>query len=108
MWCVDPGVLCRNHLLGEHKELHQLVGHIRAGNTAAVRGHADRKQVDTSRIADRHAQLVAEMDRRGYNHASPLDYDDELALGAIDEAANLDDLADRCGACRERIDAATG
>lgn len=107
MWCVDPGLLCRQHLLGEHKELHQLVGHISAGNLAAVRGHAERSQVDTSRIVERHAALVVEMDRRGYNHASPLEYHDDLDLGDVDEEANLVELAERCVSCRERIEAAS-
>lgn len=106
MWCVDPALLCRQHLLGEHKELHQLVGNIQAEHTNAVKGHADRGQIDTSRIATRHECLVDEMRNRGYNHNSPLEYDDSLGLGEIDEKANLDDLAARCDACRERIEAA--
>lgn len=107
MWCVDPAVLCRQHLLGEHKELHQLIGHIRAGNTNAVRGHAKRGQVDTARITARHEELVAEMLDRGYNHESPLAYEDSLDLGEVDETANLDDLAERCEECRERIKVTT-
>jgi hypothetical protein len=103
MWCVDPELLCRQHLLGEHKELHQLVGHVRAGNTNALRGHAERGQIDTGRVAPRHEALVAEMERRGYNHDSPLAYDDTLGLGSVDEAGNREELAERCPECRERI-----
>ncbi len=103
---VAPAVLCDQHLLGEHKELHQLVGHIRAGNTAVVAGHADRGQVDTSRIQDRHTALVAEMDRRGFAHDSPMDYTDDLAMGAVDAARNREELRDRCDDCRARMDAA--
>lgn len=108
MWCVDPRLLCRQHLLGEHTELHQLVGHLRAGHTNAVRGHAERGQVDTSRISSRHEALVAEMERRGYTHDSPLSYDDTLDLGEVDERENLEELAARCDDCRERIEAARG
>lgn len=103
MWCVDPELLCRQHLLGEHTELHQLVGHVRAGNTNALRGHAERGQIDTARVAARHEALVAEMERRGYNHESPLAYDDALGLGRVDESSNLEELAERCPECRERI-----
>jgi hypothetical protein len=106
MWCVDPGLLCRQHLLGEHTELHQLVGHIEAGHTNAVEGQARRGQVDTARIVPRHRALVAEMRDRGYNHDSPLEYDDDLDLGGVDEGANREDLAERCEACCERIEAA--
>lgn len=102
MWCVPPEVLCRQHLLGEHKELHQLVGHIRAGHMNAVRGHAKQGQIDTARILDRHTKLAEELKRREYNHNSPLEYDDELDLGEIDEESNFDELIERCTECRER------
>lgn len=104
MWGVDPQLLCREHLLGEHREMHQEVGQIRAGNLASVRGHADHGQVDTSLLQQRHDELVAEMKRRGYNHNSPMDYDDELGLGSIDPASNRKELRERCDVCRERID----
>ncbi|MBX0298185.1 pyrimidine dimer DNA glycosylase/endonuclease V [Halomicroarcula sp. F27] len=106
MWCVDPELLCRQHLLGEHKELHQLVGHVRAGNTNAIHGHAERGQIDTSRVSARHRTLVAEMERRGYNHNSPLEYDDSLNVGNVDESANLVELRERCVDCQDRIDSA--
>ncbi len=101
---VEPRELCDQHLLGEHAELHQEVGQIRAGNLATVEGHAREGQVDTSRIAERHEQLVAEMERRGFDHDSPLDYEDELGLGEIDVEANREELKDRCDACRERME----
>lgn len=99
MWIVNPKILCDNHLLGEHKELHQLVGHIKAGNINVVKGHADRQQIDTSLITDRHEELVLEMIERGMNHHSPLDYVDKLNLGTVDVSYNIDDLCDRCEKC---------
>lgn len=104
MWLVDPELLCRKHLLGEHKELHQLVGHIEAGNTAVVEGHAEKGQVDTSEIENRHEELVEEMKRRGFNHDSSMEYDDELSAGEIDVSSNIEELAERCGDCRKRIE----
>jgi len=101
---VDPKVLCRNHLLGEHKELHQLVGHIEAGSIASVEGHADRGQIDTSLILERHETLVEEMKERGYNHKSPLEYEDDLNLGEIEAESNTEELIDRCEDCRERYE----
>ncbi|QIB75360.1 hypothetical protein G3I44_14315 [Halogeometricum borinquense] len=103
-WGIDPELLCRQHLLGEHREMHQEVGHINADNLATVKGHARCGQVDTSSIQERHDELVEEMHRRGYNHQSPLEYDDELELGYIDLAENLADLADRCEDCRGRME----
>jgi hypothetical protein len=104
MWGVEPSLLCREHLLGEHREMHQEVGLIRAGHLAAVEGHADHGQVDTALLQERHDTLVDEMERRGYTHDSPMDYDDDLGLGAVDPACNREELRDRCAACRERIE----
>lgn len=105
MWGVDPRLLCRNHLLGEHREMHQEVGTLRnhPHGRAIVEGHAERGQVDTRKLQERHDELVEEMERRGFEHDSPLAYEDELALGTIDVAANREDLAERCDACRERM-----
>lgn len=73
--------LCRKHLLGEHRELHGLwnilvrveldgadaaeVGYSRHPETQRWLGHR-------AALRARHAELVTEMERRGYNHASPL------------------------------------
>ncbi|QLD91213.1 hypothetical protein HWV07_08505 [Natronomonas salina] len=108
MWGIDPTLLCDQHLLGEHTEMHQEAGTIEnhPHGTAIVEGHAERQQVDTSLIQRRHDELAAELRRRGMNHDSPLDYEDDLDLGSIDTAANRDDLMERCDECRRRIEAA--
>lgn len=31
MWVVNPKILCRKHLLGEHVELHMATGHLQRG-----------------------------------------------------------------------------
>ncbi|WP_236045091.1 hypothetical protein [Haloarcula nitratireducens] len=46
------------------------------------------------------------MERRGYNHNSPLEYDDSLNVGNVDESANLVELRERCVDCQDRIDSA--
>lgn len=104
MWMVNPDVLCRQHLLGEHKELHQLVGMINAERLGPVRGHARLSQIDTTLIKERHEALVAEMIARGYNHKSPLpDFVDPLiGVDCIDIDANYRDLFDRCFECQWR------
>lgn len=35
MWMLPPQLLCRQHLLGEHKELHMLYGTLKRGRSIA-------------------------------------------------------------------------
>jgi hypothetical protein len=80
IWDVSPGVLCRQHLLGEHRELHAvwaiIVGDRRgfARHPEVLRWHGRLRALYT-----RHEALVAEMTRRGYRHRSALD--ESLATG---------------------------
>lgn len=74
IWDLAPSLLCRQHLLGEHRELHGLwriltlgkIGYSRHPET--LRWHGKLRALYL-----RHEALVAEMERRGYQHASPLD-----------------------------------
>lgn len=104
MWMLSTHSLCRQHLLGEHKELHQLVGTINAGRLSVIEGHARLKQVDTRLIRSRHEQLVQEMLWRGHNHNSPLPEFDDPELGEVDPTANLVDLCSRCPECKRRLE----
>lgn len=106
MWLVDPFLLCRRHLLGEHVELHMLVGTLRRG--ISIQGYLDNGLVDTSWIWLRHDELVAEMENRGMNHTSPLAHVKVEPAGCVDLEANLKELAKRCHRCRERIELYAG
>jgi hypothetical protein len=99
MWMVNPKTMCRNHLLGEHKELHQLVGTILLGRMNVVHGHAKKGQVQCRSIQSRHIELVLEMLSRGYNHQSPLPEFDFLDVGEIDLEESDKELRRRCNKC---------
>jgi hypothetical protein len=101
MWNVDPSVLCRKHLLGEHVELHMAVGSIRRGKNLG-RFISD-GLIETATIQSRHQALALEMARRGYHHQSPLHYIDALHMGRVDPTASMLELARRCPECRARI-----
>ena len=107
MWKVDPAKMCRQHLLGEHVEMHMFVGALSKGQNLS--GYINGGLVDISYIVDRHMELVAEMFRRGYRHKSPLllpkmlpesltieDYSKNL----IDIGANEAELKRRCKNCQ--------
>ena len=81
IWDLPPSLLCRNHLLGEHRELHALWVVISQGRTGYSR-HPEtlRWKGKLRALYRRHERLVREMERRGYVHASPLDR--RLATGS--------------------------
>jgi hypothetical protein len=102
MWNVDPKLLCRNHLLGEHRELHALVGMINKG--IRLGGYIDNGLIEVHTITERHKQLVFEMEQRGYNHKSPLQKFNEFKCGIVDSDANLIELQTRCEFCKKLIE----
>jgi hypothetical protein len=80
IWDIPPRKLCRNHLLGEHRELHATWSILTQGKKGYAR-HPEvlRWKGKLKALYRRHEQLVEEMRRRGYQHHSPLD--PELATG---------------------------
>ena len=111
-WMVDPRVLCRKHLLGEHVEHHMLLGTLR--KKKSIQGYLDSNLSQPSTIYSRHRQLTLEMVSRGYNHRSPIhraeadfhtEYlSEEQYHHTIDRAPALKDLLSRCPDCRRRYD----
>jgi len=65
-WGVNPSLLCNQHLLGNHCELHMMVGTI--NNGISIKGYIDEKLIDTSKIKKRHEDLVKEMKKRNMNN----------------------------------------
>ena len=73
IWDISPSLLCRQHLLGEHRELHAIWSVI----TKKKKGYS--KHPETIRwnkklkaLYIRHQKLVREMEVREYIHRSPL------------------------------------
>jgi hypothetical protein len=102
---LPPKYLCRKHLLGEHVELHMLVGSIQ--KKKSLSGFLRDRLIQPMAIRARHKALVKEMTERGYNHRSPLpQYTWHLSkkdlLVKVDKAENLRDLTERCEDCRQR------
>ncbi len=73
IWCVPVSELDRQHLLGEHAELHCIVGALQ-GKYNAYRNHSQtlRFQNRIEQLYSRHQDQVLEMTKRGYKHNSPL------------------------------------
>jgi hypothetical protein len=81
IWDLPPHGLCRDHLLGEHCELHA-VWNILTQGKRGYRDHPETRRWEgrLAALYARHKALVVEMGRRGYRHRSPLD--ETLATGA--------------------------
>jgi hypothetical protein len=80
IWDLEPKVLCRQHLVAEHGELHSFwsilvnkkKGFSKHPETLRWRGKLKAPYL-------RHEKLVKELEERGYSHRSPLDI--KLAKG---------------------------
>lgn len=77
IWDIHPSKLCKNHLLGEHRELHGVWTVI----TQNKKGYANHPETMRWRgklpaLKRRHDMLVAEFKRRGwksgFDHKTPL------------------------------------
>ena len=76
VWDISPSLLCRQHLLGEHRELHGLWNILtKHGNSGGYSHHPETKRWvgKLKALYARHQALVAEMEKRGYKHKTPLD-----------------------------------
>ena len=113
MWMVPPKVLCRKHLLGEHVELHMLVGAI--NKEKRLNGFLEKQLIFPEWIISRHEEIAREIVIRGYNHDSPLQEITKFGYFSylihntptytLEDVMNrnLEVLWDRCEECKKRI-----
>ena len=73
IWDIEPSRLCRNHLLGEHRELHAIWS-ILTKNKKGYSRHPEtlRWKGKLKALYLRHALLVRELEKRAYRHKSDL------------------------------------
>lgn len=77
IWRAPVAKLDRQHLLGEHVELHVILNALRKKLKGIKGGWQHHPQTlrfehHLGMLYDRHNQQIKEMARRGYNHNSPL------------------------------------
>lgn len=94
IWDIQPKYLCQQHLLGEHRELHA-VWTVITKNKKGYSQHPETKRWigKLAALYHRHKQLVREMEKRGYNHQSPLP--EKLARGSKRQYAYIDTLTNQ-------------
>lgn len=91
VWDIPPAQLCRQHLLGQHNEIHRLWTVL----TQDRSGYANHPETMRWRgrlraLYFRHETTVTEMLARGYNHNSPLN--EALATGEPDQQTYVDTI----------------
>jgi len=101
MWKVNPKLMCRKHLLGEHLEMHMFVGCLKKGKSLV--GYIKKELVELHFLVARHHQLATEMVQRGYNHNSPIGGFPHRVGGKVDTNKSLKELSKRCPECRRLI-----
>ena len=80
IWDLPPEKLCRDHFLGEHRELHAIWSVLTKGKRGySCHPETLRWKGKLKALYLRHDALVMEMERRGYQHRSLLDK--KLAVG---------------------------
>lgn len=95
---INPKLLCNKHLLGEHVELHMLVGSILKNKS--LEGFKKNNLIEVHNINKRHQELVKEMIRRGMNHNSELPKFKSFKYGKVNIQNNLKELKQRCNKCK--------
>ena len=108
MWGIDPSLLCKQHLLGEHGEIHK-------HRPNFVKKHKITKrispivQIEPENMQKRHDELALEMLKRGYNHNSPYEQPDisylksEERYAKIDKNISINNLINRCSECTKKL-----
>jgi len=102
MWMIKPELLCSQHLLGEHFEIHKAVGNMQNSGKWA-RALTERGFLEPQNFLRRHDKLVEEMRKRGMKHQSPLKTAEFNIMGKVDKNLSINDLIKRCKNCKEKI-----
>ena len=101
IWDISTENLCRQHLLGEHRELHAIWS-ILIYNKKGYSNHPEtlRWKGKLKALYLRHEQQVAELKKRGFNHKSPLD--ENLANGKNIQNELIDSIDDQIELLRKK------
>lgn len=101
MWKVAPNLLCRQHLLGEHFEMHCFAGAFIQGKP--LTHYIKYGFVELHNLHTRHDELRDEMIKRGYHHQSPIPDFITPREGHVDSFENLATLKNKCPECKKRM-----
>lgn len=108
MWMVPTEMMCRKHLLGEHVEIHMLVTHL--NKKRKITNFIKKNQLEPSSVISRHQNIINEMQKRNYNHQSPIikmpdtsylpDWQRNYKVNVNESLCNL---MERCPECKKKM-----
>lgn len=109
MWCLNPKILCRQHLLGEYREIFTLIGCLK--RQISLDGYFRNNCLEPTSIVSRYNELSMEMLDRGYNPKKIFVFDVNLInyLGdkkfiKVDRKDSLQRLKNKnCTECNKRM-----
>jgi len=89
VWDIEASVLCNNHLLGEHREIHA-IWKILTENKKGYAHHPETLRWKGKLLAlySRHETVAAEMTKRRFSHKSILNK--KLATGSDTQSIFID------------------
>lgn len=101
VWDISAAKLCRQHLLGEHRELHA-IWTILTERRSGYSNHPEtmRWVGKLEALHDRHEDEVTEMLNRGYHHASPLNK--SLATGSSPQNTFINSISEQLEILRNK------
>jgi len=74
------------------------VGTLNKGKS--IKGYIDTGLVEVHNLRKRHDEIAKEMEKRGFNHNSPLPEFEFAIAGEVNTRENLIELKKRCKKCR--------
>ena len=107
MWMCKPEEMCRQHLLGEYREVFTFIGTLK--RKKSVKGYIRNGLLEPLALEKRYEELKAEMVSRGYKPVAKFEMPDGLLSyltkeeieHKVDDTVSRIELARRCERCRE-------
>jgi hypothetical protein len=101
IWDISPSLLCRQHVLGEHRELHAIWSVITKDKKGYSRHPETIRWVGKLKaLYFRHEDLVQEMKKRGYSHKSDLSH--LLAIGSKKQTVLINTISEQIEILRKK------
>ncbi len=106
MWMICPFMMCRQHHLGEHAEIHKHRHNLEKRHKMGGRLKPGNVQIEPGAMQQRHGTLAYTLELRGWSHSSPYITPDIGYLGdtpKVDPILSMLELSRRCCQCRHFI-----